>query len=134
MIGRINPLYFLLLILVFVLFSTYRLEQAKDRLQEAQEDLKVTEELAIRLMAIKKAYDSKNKEKLVRFLKSKQFQKSGIKIKNTAGSFGVEASSLDISRLNAILSRVFNGNYNVVGLRVKKRSDDKTELRLEIKW
>ncbi len=124
--NRINPLYVGFLLLALLLFLSFKLSSAKLELAQAKEDYKESAKLSSKLSELKKIY---NKEFKLASLKSNSL----VQKKNKSGVI-ISSSSLDAKTLNALMGKLLNGAYNITTLKIKKLSDTKVSLHLEIKW
>jgi hypothetical protein len=128
---KLNPLYLLALLVVIVLFVAYKSNQAKEELKEANNQLKQTKDLALKLSGIKKAYDySKTKEsKLLRLVSSKK----NIKYQKNKDKFIIEGYGIDPIVVRNLISKILNDTYNITYLDIKKEAK-KIYFKVEIKW
>ena len=133
--NRINPLYIGLLILVVLLMLLFNLSGAKSDLAEAKESYKETTQLAVKLSALKDVYGAKNKTKISieKILKQSTLKASEIKKDIKTSSITISSENMDVKALNFLLGKLLNGAYNISSLNVKKLSENKATLNVEIK-
>jgi hypothetical protein len=124
--NRINPLYLGGFLIVLLLFFSFKLNLAKSQLAEAKESYKESLKLSTDLSELKKVY---KKEPRLRAFKSASI----VQTKTKSGVI-LDAKSIDIKELNSLMAKLLNGAYNITALKIKKVSDTKASLHLEIKW
>jgi len=124
--NRINPLYLGLFLIVLLLFVSFKLSSAKSELSDAKEAYKESSKLSNELSSLKKVYSKKvNLESL---------RSASVVQKRTKTGVILSSAVMSSKELNALMSRVLNGAYNITGLKIKKQSATKVSLHLEIKW
>ena len=134
--NRINPLYVALLLIVVLLLSIFKLGSAKAELAVAKESFSETTKLANDLSGLKDVYGNQKKSKsaILKILRNPSLKQAKI-IKNVKKSgIVISSKSMDVKALNYLLGKLFNGAYNIVALNVKKLSETKVSLHVEIKW
>jgi len=124
--NRINPLYLGGFLIVLLLFFSFKLSHAKSQLAEAKESYKESLKLSTDLSELKKVY---KKEPSLRAFKSASIVQT-----KTKSGVVLSAKSIDIKELNSLMAKLLNGAYNITALKIKKVSDTKASLHLEIKW
>lgn len=124
--NRINPLYLGLLLVALILFISFKLSGAKNDLMDVKESYQDSAKLSIELSELKKTYTNRLKlpSSISRSITQK-VDKSGVVI---------SSQSMDSMILNALMSRVLNSSYNIKELKIKKLSDTKVSLYMEIRW
>ncbi|MEA1891992.1 MAG: hypothetical protein U9N33_04695 [Campylobacterota bacterium] len=124
--NRINPLYLGLLLVALILFISFKLSGAKNDLMDVKESYQDSAKLSIELSELKKTYTNRLKlpSSISRSITQK-VDKSGVVI---------SSQSMDSVILNALMSRVLNSSYNIKELKIKKLSDTKVSLYMEIRW
>ncbi len=134
--NRINPLYLALLLVAILLMVIFKLSSAKSELLEAKEEYKSTLALVDELSALKKVYADKNKIKrdLKRVLGNSVLKNAQIEQHATKSSITISSKSMDIKALNYLMGKILNSSYNITSLSIKKLSDEKVSLQMEIKW
>ncbi len=134
--NRINPLYLALLLIVILLLAIFKLDNAKVELADAQESLIETTALATNLSGLKDVYGNQKKSKaaILKILKNSSLKQSNIMKKVKKSGIIISSKSMDLRALNSLLGKLFNGAYNIVALDVKKLSETKVSLHVEIKW
>lgn len=124
--NRINPIYVVLLLIFIPLFLLFKLSYAKTELYEAREAYKQTLKLSTELDGLKKAYSKK--------LKLPSLKSASLVQKRSKSGLIISSKSIDIKELNFVMGKVLNGTYNINTLKIKKLSDTKVSLYMEIKW
>ncbi len=134
--NRINPLYLALLLVVIVLMVVFKLSNAKSELLEAKEEYKTTLALVDELSALKKVYADKNriKKDLKKVLANGVLKNAQIEQHATKSSITLSSKSIDMKALNYLMGKILNSSYNITSLSLKKLSDEKVSLQMEIKW
>ena len=134
--NRVNPLHIALLGVVVLVFVMFKLHSAKAELLEVKNAYNETQKVSDELSSLKKVYadDSKAKKSLLKILNmpllrsleiDKELKKSGAKI---------SIKSIDVKGLNLFMGKILNDSFNVKALKIKKLSEKKVSLDMEIKW
>ncbi|RLA73658.1 MAG: hypothetical protein DRG78_22165 [Epsilonproteobacteria bacterium] len=124
--NRVNPLYLALLLIVLILLLVFNLSGVRADLAEAKESIKQTTKVATELSGLKKVYTKK--------INPSVFNSKSIVKTNTKTGATISAKEMDVRELNSFMGKVINGAYNITTLNIKKISDTKASLYLEIKW
>ena len=124
--NRINPLYLGLFLIVLLLFVSFKLSSAKNELSEVKEAYKESSKLSTELSSLKKVYSKK--------VNLSSLRSASVVQKRTKTGVILSSASMSSKELNALMSRVLNGAYNIAELKIKKLSPTKASLHLEIKW
>lgn len=134
--SRINPLYTGILLLFIVIFIGVKLSNAKDDLQEAKISFNDVEMLANEISGLKGAYANKKmkKQTFLRTLSQPVLSAAKIEKKVSSSSIKISSQSIDLRALNYLLGKVLNDTYNISSLQIKRLSDTKSSLEMEIKW
>jgi len=134
--NRVNPLHIGIALLLILLILVFKLNSAKSELSQAKESYKQTNKLATELTALKSVYGDKGKSKIsiLKILKIPALKVAEIKQNIKKSSINISSESMDIKALNILLGKLLNGAYNITMLDVKKLSETKVSLKLEIKW
>ena len=132
--NKVHPLYFLLLAGFFLIFSAHMAKKQNQELDEAVKNFHTTQQLALKLSALKKSYSSKNKEVLVRYLGSSRFKKDGILLQAKKNSLKITAKETSLKTLNLIVSKLLNTTCEIRTFIVKRAKKGSYELQLEILW
>jgi len=130
--NRINPIYISILLVMILVFTAFKLSSSKDELKEAKTSYAQVQKVSSSLVGLKKVYGDKNKIRasLTKILKT--LPKLKYKMKNS--SVKITAKSLDLASLNKIMSKFLNNSYNINSFNIKRLSDEKVSLNMEIKW
>ena len=134
--NQINPIYLGLLLVVFLSLSVFKLNEKRDELLIARQNFKSTQKIAQELSSLKNIYSNKNKIKkeLQRILNNPVLRSADIVKKFTKAGVKVNSTSMDLISLNKLMGKILNGSYNISSLKVKRLSDTKVSLSMEIKW
>jgi len=134
--NRINPLHLGLLLIVILIFVIFKLNNAKVELLEAKESYKETLIVAKELTDLKKVYADKKKLKktLQRILQLSSLRSAKI-VKTSKKTYMILSSkSIDKKALNILMAKILNANFNLNSLKIKRLSEKKASLYMEIKW
>ena len=134
--NRLNPLHIGALLIVVLLFISSKLVESKNQLLEAKISYQETQKVAIELSDLKKVYADKKrlKKSLYKILQLSSLRSANI-IKTTKKSEIILSSkSMEKKALNSLLGKILNANFNIKILKIKKLSDKKASLYMEIKW
>ncbi len=134
--NRINPLHLGLLLIVILIFVIFKLNNAKVELLEAKESYKETLIVAKELTDLKKVYADKKKLKktLQRILQLSSLRSAKI-VKTSKKTYMILSSkSIDKKALNTLMAKILNANFNLNSLKIKRLSEKKASLYMEIKW
>ncbi|MFT5659644.1 MAG: hypothetical protein ACI9TV_000266 [Sulfurimonas sp.] len=133
---NVNPLHIITLLLVLFIFVTFELFKAKEELHKAKENFQETSVLTNKLKGLNKIYSDKEgvRRSIGTILKQYSLKSSNINQSIGKTSITITAESLDTLALNSLMSKILNGSYNLASLKIKKRSDTKASLHMEIKW
>ena len=134
--NRVNPLHVGALLFVVLIFVVFKLNGAKETLLEEKNSYNETSKVALELNGLKKAYERGNKAKkeLLRVLSTpalrsleiqKEFKKSGAKI---------AIKSIDKRALNLFMGKILNAVFIVDKVKIKRLSEEKASLEMELKW
>jgi len=134
--NRINPLHIGLLLVVFIAFLLFQLNGVKSELKEAKISFDISEKLAVNLSSLKAVYADKKKIKksLEKILVNRTVKSANLKLKRSKSSMKISSKSINILALNTLMGKVLNGSFNIVSLKIKKLSETKASLEMEIKW
>lgn len=121
----------LVLILVFVMV---KLDSASQAQNEALSDLAKTEKMAKRITTLKRVWDKPKatKKELSQLLKARPLKGAQIIRKNQRGAVSLKAKSLNTYQMGYLLSKLFNGTYIIKSYRLKRLSEEKASLEMEI--
>jgi hypothetical protein len=133
---RVNPLHIIALLSVLILFLFSQIITLKSEIKEAKDEIKERRRIATELLAYKRVYGDKehNKRALKKILQQPSFQKAGISFKEQRGSFYISAKSFTLRPLNSLLTKIFNGPYEVKSLDIKRKDEQHAQLQMEVAW
>ena len=134
--NRVNPLHVGILLCVLFVFVLFKLSEAKEELREAKKDYKETMKVATKLDSIAKTYSGKKAaiQALQRILKQSSLKSAEIEQKIGSSSIVLSSNSMSKTALNSLMSKILNGSYKIVSLKIKKLSKKTASLEMEIKW
>ena len=134
--NQINPIYIGLLLIVFLTLSVFKLNDERNNLHEAKQNFKSTQKLSSELVDLKDAYSNKNKVKkeLLRVLNNPALKVSKITKTFKNSSVKISSESMDLNSINKLMGKILNQSYNITALKIKRLSDTKVSLAMEIKW
>ena len=134
--NRVNPLYLGLFLLVVLVLSVFKLNSAKHELKEVRLSYKETSKIANELTSLKSVYNDKNnlEKSLKRVLKQKLLKGIEIDTIFKKNNVKISSQSIDKKALDFLMGKILNSTYNVVSLDIKKLSEEKASLKMEIKW
>ncbi|MDF1877753.1 hypothetical protein JHD47_07980 [Sulfurimonas sp. SAG-AH-194-L11] len=134
--NQVNPLHIGGLLLVMIMFLFFELSGAKEGLKEAKSEFLVSEELAIDLHALKSVYaDTKKiKNSINRILANQSIKKANLSVKRGKKFIHISSKSVDTEVLNRLMDKVLNASFNITTLKIKRLSETKASLEMEIKW
>ncbi len=134
--NRINPLHIGILLIVILLFSFVSLGNSKAQLKEAENEYKLTEQIATKVTGLKAVYGDKKgiKKSLKRVLNLSSLRASKIEQKMKKSGVTLSSQSMDKKALNSLMGKLLNGSYNITMLKIKKLSPEKVSFDMEIKW
>ena len=131
--SKINPVHIIILLSALALFLFVQVQRSKGELAEQRVLFLQTKEIAQKTAAYKKLYAKKNK-KILRYMLTSFANKGNLHMKQNQNSFIVSSTSLPLSVLNSLLSKIFNGAYKIEKLEIKKTDKRYASFRLEITW
>jgi len=134
--NQINPLHIGALLGVLLAFLFFTLSGIKSDLIEEKSLYHESEKLALELSGIKAVYADKKKiqKSLERLLAQSSLKSASLKIKKDKKSIQISSKSMDAKALNSLMSKILNGSYYVSELKIKRVSESKASLKMEIKW
>lgn len=134
--NQVNPLHIGGLLIVLLIYSFVHLGGLKQELEEVERSYKESEKLAVNLSSLKDVYANKIKIKssLDRVLAQTAVKSAKLSVKKEKKSIIIKGESVDARALNTLMSKILNGSYNITKLTIKRLSDTKASLDLEIQW
>ncbi|MBN2815135.1 MAG: hypothetical protein JXQ67_00510 [Campylobacterales bacterium] len=134
--NQVNPLHIGALLVVVLLYLFFTLHTLKEELIEEKAAYVESEQLAVELSSLKDVYGDKKRleNSLKRLVAQGSLKSANIALTKGKNSWSLSAKTVDLKALNAFMSKIMNGSYNVVQLRIKKLSDDAASLEMEIAW
>ncbi len=134
--NQVNPLHLGGLLLVVLMFLFFKLHGIKEELAEAKSEFLVSQTLAVDLNALKSVYADKTKIKksLERILGQKSIVAAKLHVKRDKKFVKISSQSMDAAVLNGLMGKILNASFNITTLKIKRLSDTKASLEMEIKW
>ncbi|MEA2073470.1 MAG: hypothetical protein U9O86_07785 [Campylobacterota bacterium] len=134
--NQINPLHIGALLVVVIAFLFFTLSGMKTDMIEESELYETSEKLAVELSSLKAVYANKKKTKraIDRILSQSSLKSASLEVKHEKSSVRISSKGMDTKALNSLMGKVLNGSYNITELKIKKLSETKASLRMEIKW
>ncbi len=133
--NNLNPLHIGALLAIVVVFLFVKLDGAKAELKEVQKSFKESEKVAVDVSSLKSVYADKKKiQKSLESIFNRAKRTTELKIKHNKDSVFVSANSIETSALNALMGKILNGTFNITQLKIRKLSETKASLEMEIKW
>jgi len=134
--NRLNPLHIGALLIVILLFISSKLVESKNQLLEAKISYQETQKVAIELSDLKKVYADKKrlKKSLYKILQLSSLRSANIVKTTKKSEIILSSKSMEKKALNSLLGKILNANFNIKILKIKKLSDKKASLYMEIKW
>ncbi len=131
--NRVNPIYILILLVMLLGFFSIKLMHAKVELTNAQKSYEETLVLVNSLTSLKNIYENKkeNKASLERILLGTSVDLEEQIKKN---SILLQAQAIDYTNINRLVSKLLNSSFEISILEIRKQSDEKAKLAMEIKW
>lgn len=134
--NRINPIHIVILLTIVLSVVIYQLNLSKSELEENKESFKTTQAVATKLVSLKDVYadQTKIKQSLQRVLNDASIRSAEVDTKFKTTSLSINAHSIDLKTLNLLLSKLLNAAYIIDSMKVKRLSDTKADLQMEIRW
>ncbi len=134
--NRLNPLHIGVLLIVVLLFISSKLVESKNQLLEVKISYQETQKVAIELSDLKKVYADKKrlKKSLYKILQLSSLRSANIVKTTKKSEIILSSKSMEKKALNSLLGKILNANFNIKILKIKKLSDKKASLYMEIKW
>ncbi|MBU1659433.1 hypothetical protein KKG72_10355 [bacterium] len=134
--NRVNPLYIGILLFVILIILLFKLSSAKDELFQAKESYTFTAKVAADLSGLKEVYGDKEqiKKSLAGILNLTSLKSASLEQKIKRSGLEISSSSMDIIALNLLMGKILNSSYNITALKIKKLSETKASLHMEITW
>ncbi|MBT5935860.1 hypothetical protein [Sulfurimonas sp.] len=134
--NQINPLHIGALLVALIAFLLFTLSSMKTEMLEEKTLYETSEKLALKLSSLKDVYADKKKTKraIERVLSQSSLKTAALDVKREKSSVRISSKSIDTKALNALMGKILNGSYNITELKIKKLSETKASLKMEIKW
>ena len=134
--NRLNPIYIGMFLLLLLIFFFFKLDDAKNELANKREIFLQTKKLSTDLNELKKTYANKIKteKSLQRILKINSLKSANIELKKSKAGVSISSQNININALNSLMNKLLNTSYNITLLKIKRLSDTKATLEMEIKW
>ena len=134
--NRINPVYIVVLLTILLLLLVYKLDSLKHELEENKASFRTTQTLAAKLVSLKDVYadSTKIRQSLQRVLNDASIRSAAIETKFKTSALDIDAQGIDLKTLNLLLGKLLNAAYVVESMKIKRISDTKADLQMEIRW
>lgn len=134
--NQINPLHIGALLVSLIAFLFFTLNNVKTEMVEEKILYATSEKLAVELSSLKDVYADKKKTKqaIDRILSQSSLQTAALDVKREKSSVKISSKSIGTQALNTLMGKILNGSYNITELQIKKLSETKASLKMEIKW
>lgn len=134
--NQINPLQIGALLVAVIAFLFFKLHGVKEELVQANASYKMSEKLAVEVSSLKSVYANKKKTKsaINRILSQGSLKTTTLDVKRSKTSVKISSKSIETKALNSLMGKILNGSYNITNLKIKKLSETKASLEMEIKW
>jgi hypothetical protein len=134
--NQVNPLHVGALLVVLLAYLFFTLGEIKSEFEDEKALYLESEKLAVELSALKDVYADKKKTQrsIERLLAQSSLQSADLAVKKDKKSIKISSKSIDAKVLNSLMGKVLNGSYNVSQLQIKRLSETRASLEMEIKW
>lgn len=134
--NQINPLHIGGLLLVLLTFVIFNLSSLKKELIESKSSYRVSEKIAVELKSLKDVYANKKqiKASINRILSQPLLKQAKLIVQKSKTSVTISSKRIDTKALNALMAKILNASYDITRLKIKKLSETKASLDMEIKW
>lgn len=134
--NRIDPIHIVVLLTIILFVVIYNLDVSKSELEENKKSFKTTQAVATKLVSLKDVYANQTsiRQSLKRVLNDASIRSAGIDTKFKSTSLTIDADSIDLKTLNLLLGKLLNASYIVDSMKVKRISNTKADLQMEIIW
>lgn len=134
--NRINPIHIGILLIVILVFISMKLHSVQAEYNLEKDSYKKTLLLADELKGLKDVYSNKIqiKKSIQKILRHSSLRSANISQDMKKNRIKISSKSIDIKALNFLMGKLLNGTYQIDSLKIKRLSDIKASLDLEIKW
>jgi len=134
--NRINPLYIGMLLIFVLFFLVLKLENAKDELNFTKQSFNKTKKLAVDTSSLKNVYENKKflKNSILSIISRPILRDSSIVKDISSSGIVISSDNMNLSSLNFLMSKVLNMPFNITILEIRRLSNTKSSLKMEIKW
>ncbi len=134
--NRINPIHIAALLIVLLFFIMLKLNAVKEELADTKESYAQTLVLAQKIKGLKSSYFNKTKvlKSINTLLRNGTVRSADITKKVTNSSILLTSDNMNIRSLNFLMGKILNGSYVISDLQIKRLTDKKASLKLEITW
>jgi len=131
---QINPLYVMALLVLALIFVMVKLNDATATKNEVLTELGTTQKMAKRITSLKRTWDrpKASKKSLVQLLKSPPLKNANITKKTARGSITIKATALNTHEMGYLMSKLLNGSYTIKSYHLKRLSEEKASLKMEL--
>ncbi len=134
--NRLNPIYIGILLIIILGFVFFKLNGAKVEYTQAKASYRQTSLVANELSGLKSVYTDKGRVKnsLQKILKHTILRTANIEQKIKKSGISISSKSINMKSVNFLMGKILNGTYQISAMKIKKLSETKVSLELEIKW
>jgi hypothetical protein len=135
-VNRVNPLHIVALLFVALLFGFFKLSSIKEVLQEEEKRYSSSKKVAQELLAYKKLYGDKKRVQngIERILSQGSLKNVDIVLSRKANSLEIRSKTIKLQELNALMSKILNGAYDVRRIDIKAAGKTEASVAMEIAW
>ena len=131
--NKLNPVYLLLLFLIASLFALYNAVQERERLEDAIGEYRYKKEIALKLKALKNAYNKRRKQEILRLKGLSKIKKSGVVFQEDRDRLHIKGAGIDPKTADLIVAKVFNSTFNLSKISLRKQKEG-IDIDMEIVW
>jgi preprotein translocase subunit SecF len=135
-VKRVNPLHIIVLLLVVLLFGFFKLSSIKEELHSEEKRYHTSQKVAKELSAYKKLYgDKKRVQRAInKIISQSSLRDADIQLSRKANSLEIRSKSMKLQELNSLISKIFNGAYDIKRLNIKAVGKTEASVVMEIAW
>lgn len=131
---QINPLYISLLLVVVLMIVFVKLGNTKEDYNDSKNDLKKTEVMAKRIIALKKDWgeDKNRQETLIRVLNASVLSEADLKRRQEGDVMTITSKKADAKAVEFLLNKLMNGTYAIKTMRIRALDANSASIHVEI--
>jgi len=134
--NQVNPLHIGGLLLTISIYLCFQLGAVKEGLREAKQEYATSEALAVDLSALKNVYANKKKvqSSLEHILRQPSLREAHLSVNRGDKFIKITSKEMSTRTLNIFMNKILNTSYNITAMKIKKLSERKASLKMEIQW